>query len=45
MQLLGDKKGCSANVYSDTKQMSAGKFVKSERLLAVLRKDIILNVK
>ena len=27
------------------RNMSAGKFVKSERLLAVLRKDIILNVK
>ena len=38
MQFLGFKKWCSANVFP-------GKFVNSERFLAVLREHVIPNTK
>ena len=44
MQFLGVKKWCSANLAPHI-NMFAGKFVKSERFLAVLRERIIFNVK
>ena len=43
--VLGVKKWCSANISSDNKQKYAEKFIKSESFLAVLRVDIIFNVK
>ena len=43
--VLGVKKWCSANISSDNKQKHAEKFIKSESFLAVLRVDIIFNVK
>ena len=43
---MGVKKECSANIFSGTKQkLFAGKFVKSEGLLAMLQEDISFNVK
>ena len=44
MQLLGFKKWCGANL-TPHRNKFAGKFVKSERFLAVLREHIIFNVK
>ena len=43
--VLGVRKWCSANISSDNKQKYAEKFIKSESFLAVLRVDIIFNVK
>ena len=46
MQLLGVKKWCSANIFSDPRQKDVcWKFVKSERFLPVLREHIAFNVK
>ena len=46
MQFLGLKKWCSGNVFSGNKQKTlAGKIVKWETLLAVLREHIIFHVK
>ena len=46
MQFLGIKKWCSANVFSDIKQRKfAGKLVKWEEYLALLREHIIFSVK
>ena len=44
MQFLGVKKLCGANL-APYRNMFAGKFVKSERFLAVLPERIIFNVK
>ena len=46
MRFMGVKEWCSANVISYAKKnMFAGKFVTSERVLAVLREQIVVNVK